>query len=64
MTEKHRHKERCSGGVGGGWQEEGDPGGDGEHGGRDEVDVDILGVAADQVDLETNHREEIIGIES
>ena len=63
LTEKHRYKQGRPGGVGGGWQEERHPGRHGEHGGGDEVHVDILGVAADQVDLETYDREKVARIE-
>ena len=60
LTEKYCHQQGCSGRVGGGWQQEGDPGGEGEHAGGDEEDVDILHVSADQINVQTNNRIEVI----
>ena len=60
LTEKHRHQQGSPGGVAGGGDEEGDPGGEGEHGGRDEVDVDVLTGATDKMDLQPSCREVII----
>ena len=60
LTEKYCHQQGCSGGVGGGRQQEGDPGGKGEHAGGDEEDVDILHVSADQMNVQTNNRIEVI----
>ena len=60
LTEKHRHQQGRPGGVAGRGDEEGDPGGEGEHGGRDEVDVDILTGATDKMDLQPSCREVII----
>ena len=48
------------GGVAGRGDEEGDPGGEGEHGGRDEVDEDVLTVATFKMDLQASYREVII----
>ena len=49
------------GGVAGRGDEEGDPGGEGEHGGRYEVDEDVLAVPTHQVDLKPSCREVTIG---
>ena len=57
LAEEHRDQEGGAGGVGGGRQEEGDPGGHREHRGGDEVDKDVLVVLADQVNLEADHGE-------
>ena len=56
LTEKDSHQKRCPGRVGGGGQEVGHPGGDGEHAGGDEVDKDVLPVAAHQVYLDAHQR--------
>ena len=42
LAEEHGDQEGGASGVGGGRQEEGDPGGHREHRGRDEVDVDVF----------------------
>ena len=55
MAEEHRDKEGGAGGVRGGGQEVGDPGGHREHGGGDKVVIDVLLVLTDQFNLETHH---------
>ena len=47
--------------VAGRGDEEGDPGGEGEHGGRHEVDEDVLAVAAHKMDLKPSYGEVIVG---
>ena len=56
LTEEHCHQQRCPGRVGGGGQQVGDPGGHSEHAGGDEVDKDVLPVAAHQLYLDPHHR--------
>ena len=55
LAEKNGDKKRGARGVGGGREEEREPGGEGEHRGGDEVDEDVLPVPADQLHLEPHH---------
>ena len=54
LTEEYSDQERSSGRIGGGWQQIRHPGGHREHGGGDEVDVDILPVLAHHVYLDAS----------
>ena len=54
LAEEHRDQQRGAGGVGGGGQEVRDPGGQREHRGGDEVDKEVLPVAADHVNLDSH----------
>ena len=55
LAEEHGDQEGGASGVGGGGQQVGDPGGEGEHRGGDEVDEDVLPVPAHQLHLEPHH---------
>ena len=55
LTEKHCHQQGRPGGVAGRGDEEGDPGGEGEHGGRYEVDEDVFVVAAHQMYFQSSY---------
>ena len=59
LAEEHCDQKRGSGGVGGGGQEVGDPGGQREHRGGNKVVVDVLLVFTDELNLKTHHREAI-----
>ena len=54
MAEEHRDKEGGAGGVRGWGQQVGDPGGQCEHCGGDEVDKEVLPVPADHFDLDSD----------
>ena len=55
LTEKYGDQKGGSRGVGGGGEEEGDPGGDREHGGGQVVHPHVLRVQVGQCHLESNH---------
>ena len=56
LTEKYGDQQGGAGGVGGGRQQEGDPGGDCEHGGGQVVHPHVLRVQVRQCNLQSNHQ--------
>ena len=54
LAEEHRDQERGAGGVGGGGQQVGHPGGEREHRCRNEVDKEVLPVPADHVNFDSH----------
>ena len=57
LTEEYGDQERGAGGVGGGRQEVGEPGGHREHRGGEEVVVDVLHILTLQLYLDTGNGE-------
>ena len=55
LTQKNGDQQGGAGGVGGGRQEEGDPGGDCEHGGGQVVHPHVLRVQVRQCHFQSNH---------